>query len=258
MSQLKKSVVIFFLSFSAIISYCQNKKQLLANFVSNDWKQVKAAKQELESMEGTIIPDLISLLDENRLVKLQNTGSLIFPGAERFFGHGQILDYDVDYIAIRVGWLLEDITFNNFGFSGIHLPEDEAVDFIKLTFPVYYNNSVNRKKIENASKEELRDMIQTLSITNAKNWWKINSTSFSRLEALDDALKSFDEKRQVKALFYMRNGTTKCTGLTTEYYDDKLIKEISRLSRSDVQRISEHAKLILLDTSLDWLKMKEQ
>lgn len=258
MSQLKKSVVILLLSFSAINSYCQDKKQLLENLVSNDWKQVKAAKQELENMEGAIIPDLISLLDDNRFVKLQNTGSLIFPGAERFFGHGQILDYDIDYIAIRAGWLLEDITFNNFGFSGIHLPEDEAVDFIKLTFPVYYNNSVNRKKIENASKEELRDMIQTLSITNVKNWWKINSTTFSRLEALDDALKSFDEKRQVKALFYMRNGITKCAGLTTEYYDDKLIKEISRLSRSDVQRISEHAKLILLDTSLEWLKMKEQ
>jgi hypothetical protein len=69
-------------------------------------------------------------------------------------------------------------------------------------------------------------------------------------------LKSTDEKRQVKALFYIRNGISKCSGLTKDVYYDQLSREIVRLSGSDVQRISENAKLILLDTRLEWLSIK--
>ncbi len=258
MSQVKKLVVFIVLGFSLNHTYGQGKDELLQMFLSDDWKKVKVAKHELENLGGDIIPQLIELIDDNRFVDLQNTGSLIYPGADRFFGHGQILDYDVDYISIRIGWLIEDITFNNFGFSGVHLPADEAKDFIKLTFPEYYNNSGNRKKIDVASKNELRNIIQKLSVKTAKQWWGMQKGNFKRLDGLVSALQSYDEKRQVKALFYMRNGTTKCAGLTTDYYDDILIKEVSRLSRSDVKRISEHAKLIMLDTALDWLKMKEK
>lgn len=236
----------------------QDKAQLIKDFKSSDWKKVKEAKSKLESMQGEVIPDLFDILNSNEKVKLENTGSLIYPGADKFFGHGQILDYDIDYLAIRAGWLLEDITFNNFGFSGVHLPKEEAIDFIKLTFPVYYNNSGNRKKIESVSEKEIREIILDESIERAKKWWSEHKDDFSRLECLVEGLKSYDEKRQVKALFYMRNGTTKCDGLSTEYYDNVLIKEVSRLSRSSVKRVSEHAKLIMLDTSLEWLEMKKK
>jgi hypothetical protein len=256
MIQLKSLVFFTFLGLSLIVSG-QDKDELFIKFLSDDWKLVKSAKTELENLEAEIIPDLIVMLENNKFADLQNTGSLIYPGAEKFFGHGQILDYDIDYLAIRAGWLLEDITFNNFGFTGIHLPKEDALDFIKITFSDYYNNSVNRKKLESADKKELRAIILKLAIDKAENWWNENK-KFTRLDGLVGALQSFDERRQVKALFYMRNGTTKCSGLTTEFYDDKLIKEVSRLSRSNVKRISEHAKLIMLDSSLDWLKMKKQ
>jgi hypothetical protein len=236
----------------------QDKKQLLADFTSSDWQLIKSAKLELENMQGVIIPDLIQFLDSKEKVKLENTGSLIYPGAEKFFGHGQILDYDIDYIAIRAGWLLEEITFNNFGFTGIHLPKDEIIDFIRITFPDYYNNSGNRKKIESAEQEELRNIVQELAVKDAKEWWNIEGAHFSRLESLVLALQSFDEKRQVKALFYMRNGITKCDGISKDYYYNELIKEIGRLSGSDVQRVSEHAKLILMDTKFEWLALKAQ
>ena len=90
----------------------------------------------------------------------------------------------------------------------------------------------------------------------AKEWWKNSGNTWTRLEALVDALKSYDEKRQVKALFYMRNGDTKCTGLTKDYYIDNISKEIVRLSSSDTQRVSEHARLILFDTKFVWLENK--
>ena len=56
----------------------------------------------------------------------------------------------------------------------------------------------------------------------------------------------------------MRNGTTKCTGLTKDYYIDNISKDIVRLSSSDTKRISENAKLILFDTKFMWLDNKNQ
>lgn len=234
----------------------QVDKPLVANFTSNDWKAVKQAKYDIEDLQGAVLPDMIALLNNSKMVKLTNTGSLIYPGAAKFFGHGQILDYDIDRINVRAGWLIEEVSFNNFGFSGVHLPDDVVEGYIKITFPDYYNNSANRKKIENASSDELRSLILKLAISSANEWWEATGGKFSRLQSLLDALNSFDEKRQVRALFYLRNGHTGCEGLTREYYYEEISKEIVRLSGSDVRRIAEHAKLILLDSKLDWLSMK--
>jgi hypothetical protein len=231
---------------------------LLTDFSSSEWKTVLKAKEELENLEVKIIPALIDLLDEDKIEKLQNTGSLIYPGAEKFFGYGLIVDYDIDNLSIRAGWLLEDLTFQNFGFSGYHLPDENLVTFIRLTFPEYYNNANNRKEIESSTSMELRRIIHKLSVTSVKDWWKQNNDSWSRLEALVNALQSFDEKRQVKALFYMRNGNTKTSGLTKDYYIDNISKEIVRLSGSDTKRVSEHARLILFDTKFLWLDNKVQ
>lgn len=234
----------------------QDKKKLLENFVVSDWSIVKEAKNNLENLQGDIITDLIKLLDNTEKAKLTKTGSLIYPGADKFYGYGQIIDYDIDYISTRAGWLLEDLSFNDFGFSGIHLPSDEIEEFIKLNFPTYYNIPANRKRIETANPEELRNIIQQLAIKEAKQWWSQMNGAFSRLQALENALKSTDEKRQWKALFYLRNGTTHCVGLTKEVYYEQISKEVVRLSGSDVQRISENAKLILLDSKLEWLAIK--
>ncbi len=256
MKRIITNSIFLVLSVSIVFANNTPSEHLMNKLKQADWKVVKEAKVSLESLQGEAVSDLIALLDSEEKVKLENTGSLIYPGADKFFGHGQILDYDIDYIAIRAGWVIEEISFNNFGFSGIHLPKDELVDHIKITFPVYYNNSSNRKKIEAASSDELRKIALKLSVNAVKNWWKDEEGRWTRLDALVEALKSYDEKRQVKALFYLRNGTTQCDGLTREYYFEEISKEVVRLSASDVQRISEHAKLILLDSKLDWLALK--
>ena len=232
--------------------------QLLKDFLSDDWPSVSQAKDKLENYEDKAIPKIMALLDNSSTIKLKNTGTLIYPGAEKVYGYGQIVDYDIDKIAVRAGWLLEEISFNNFGFTGIHMPEENLKSFIKVTFPDYYNNTTNRKSLESMSTAEIRKVISDLSIKKAKEWWKEEGTGWTRLNALVSALKSYDEKRQVKALFYIRNGDTKCTGLTKEYYIDNISKEIVRLSASDTQRISENAKLILFDTKFMWLEPKMQ
>ncbi len=235
----------------------QPVSSLLKDFQSDDWQTVSRAKESLENMEGKSIPELINLLSSGSLIKLQNTGDLIYPGAERFYGHGQIIDYDIDDIAIRAGWLLEDITFQRFGFDGVHMQEDRLDNFIKNNFPGYFESPGNKDKLEKISASEKRRLIKELSIKNAREWYEKESKNWNRLGSLVSALRSDDEKRQVKALFYIRNGRTQCTGLTKSYYKKKMHHIVVELSKVDIKRVSEHAKLILLDTNYEWLKMKQ-
>lgn len=231
-------------------------EKLLSDFKSVDWPVVLKAKEDIENLETAGIPQLISLLDDYTICKLKNTGDLIYPGAERFYGHGQIVDYSIDEIAIRASWLLEDLTFQNFGFVGIHLPEDELNGFIEINFPDYYDNSRNRQGLKRMTVSEKRDLIKSLSIEKAQNWLELQPEGWSRLDALVSALQSEDEKRQVKALFFIRNGKTRCTGLTKAYYQTNIESMVRELSRSDLKRVSENAKLIIMDIDYEWLDIK--
>ena len=229
---------------------------LLKELQSVDWSVVSQAKEKLENMEGKSIPGIITMLQDRTVKKLINTKDLIYPGAEKFFGHGQIIDYNIDRIDIRAGWLLEELTFQNFGFMGAHIQSDKLIDYIKFNFPKYYNNSKNRQSIEKSTEMERRDMIRKLSAVEAEKWWEDQDGKWDRLTALIQALSSDDEKRQAKALFYIRNGKTMCTGLTKESYKSKIESIINELSKSPLKRISEQSKLILLDTDFDWLSLK--
>jgi hypothetical protein len=231
-------------------------KQLINNFLSTDWPTVSLAKEKIENLGSEIIPEMIDIMNDCRVHKLQNTGDLIFPGAEKYFGHGQIIDYDIDDICVRAGWLLEELTFRNFGFTGIHLPDNELLDFIRTSFPEYYNNPVNRRQLDELTVPGKRKLIRSLSIERVRDWWKISSQRWNRLDALVEALNSQDEKSQVKALFYLRNGKTNCRGLDENYYKSYMEQVIMKLSKAALNRVSENAKLIMLDSDFDWLSIK--
>jgi hypothetical protein len=234
----------------------KNLEKLFSEFKSTDWPTVLKAKESIENMEAAGIPQLISLLNDFSVRKLKNTGDLIYPGTRKFYGHGQIVDYNIDEMCIRAGWLLEDLTFQNFGFAGIYLPENELNAFIQFNFSEYYNNSHNKQGLENMSVSEKRKVIRSLSIKNAQAWWTLKSAKWNRLDALVDALLSTDEKCQVKALFYMRNGKTYCSGLTQTFYQANIEGIVRNLAKNDLKRISENAKLILMDIDFEWLEMK--
>jgi hypothetical protein len=231
-------------------------ENLLSDFTSTDWPAVLQAKENIENLEANGIPQLISLLDDFSIRKLENSGDLIYPGAERFYGHGQIVDYSIDEISIRAGWLLEEIAFQNFGFTGIHLPEDELTGFIQYNFPEYCDNTRNKQGLNKMTVDEKRELIKSLSIKKAQSWWKQQPDNWTRLDALVSALQSADEKRQVKALFYIRNGKTRCSGLTKTFYQTNIENIVRALSKVDLKRVSENAKLIMLDMDYEWLDMK--
>jgi hypothetical protein len=229
---------------------------LLNQFKSTDWPAVLQAKESIENMEAAAVPQLMNMLNDFSMRKLKNTGDLIYPGTRKFYGHGQILDYNIDEICIRVGWLLEDLAFQNFGFAGIYIPEEELTDFIQYNFKDYAAGLPSKQNLENMSTGEKRKIIRSLSIKKTQEWWSRNSGNWNRLDALVESLQSTDEKCQVKALFYIRNGKTQCTGLTKVFYQDRLEAIIRELARNDLKRISENAKLILMDMDFEWLGLK--
>jgi hypothetical protein len=246
---------VFYISMPAIAEE-KIPDNLLSQFRSTDWPTVLKAKESIENMEATGIPQLMNLLNDFSVRKLKNTGDLIYPGTKKFYGHGQILDYNVDEICIRVGWLLEELSFQNFGFAGIYIPETELADFIKNNFQEYYTGLSNKQSLGNMSAAEKRKLIRSLSIKKAQDWWIRKSGNWSRLDALSESLQSTDEKDKVKALFYIRNGKTKCTGLTKAFYQANLESIIRELAKNDLKRISENAKLILMDIDFEWLHQK--
>lgn len=228
-------------------------KKLIADFLSADWPAVISAKEKIENLGSAAIPEIITVMNDCKVNKLQNTGDLIYPGAEKYFGHGQIIDYDIDDLCVRAGWLLEELTFRNFGFTGIHLPDNELSDFIKKSFSDYYNIAANQRRLDELTAQGKRKLIRSLSIEQVNSWWQSSSKDWNRLNALEEALNSQDDKCQVKALFYLRNGKTRCKGLSESYYKTRLEQAVMRLSNAELNRISENAKLIMLDSDFDWL-----
>jgi hypothetical protein len=127
--------------------------QLIRDFLSTDWPTVLAAKEKIENLGQAGIPDVIAVMNDCRMHELQNTGDLIFPGAEKYLGHGQIIDYDIDDICVRAGWLLEDLTFRNFGFTGIHLPDDELSIFTHAFLTIIMITPANKRPVNIGKKK---------------------------------------------------------------------------------------------------------
>lgn len=257
MNQLVKNLVflscfIFVCGFNVIADNIDN---LIKEVLQSDWEKVLNAKNEIENYQQKALPALFELLEKDSTVKLKNTGDLIYPGAEKVYGHGQIIEYDIDKIPIRAGWIIEQISFQNFGFSIIHEREEILIKLIKENFREFLTEKYI-KKLENSSTDEIRHEMTKLAIKKAKTWWKSESDKWTRLQGIIDALHSSDTKRQLLALQYLRNGSSKCEGLTIETYIDLIKERISQLSKSNIKRVSEQAKFILNDTDFEFIRSK--
>ena len=98
---------------------------LIADLRSAEWSKVQEAANRLVSLEGKAVPALLPLLDSREAVPLVNTADLIYPGAKTFYGHGRVINYALDSVAVRAGWILESMTFQDFGFRSGTITEDK-------------------------------------------------------------------------------------------------------------------------------------
>src|SRR5262245_47881172 len=152
-------------------------ESLSTQFISNDWSAVRVAKDALESRQAQAIPMLIALLSRDEYVKLQNTADLIYPGATEFWGHGGIVDYAIDWLSVRAGWTLEDMTFESFVFREGAIDHDallKAVMSGKADVPL---SSV----VDMGSDAAVKRGRRSHAVLAATSWWERSSKGWNRL-----------------------------------------------------------------------------
>ncbi|HKY29024.1 MAG TPA: hypothetical protein VJM12_13880 [Pyrinomonadaceae bacterium] len=173
---------------------------------------------------------------------------LIHPGAKTFSGHGWILDYDVDWISVRAGWALEELTFQNFGFREGVINND---DLLKAVI------SQRTVRLTDPSRTpDMKKQIRAEAVSKAKAWWQKAEQSWNRFDALLEALRSDDAVRQHWTLDWLIHGKTKCDGLTRESFKKFIAPEVKRLLNSSNERVRGQAKYLLNDNGASGLEYK--
>jgi len=204
-----------------------------------NFDKVYQVKDSIVDRGKEIIPQLIILLEDTSFIKLENTADLIYPGAEKFYGHGWAVPYDIDWISVRSAWLLEEITFQNFGY--LNLPLNEG----KIT-----------QLHDKVSRQDLITYRKSLADSVTK-WWDKNKSTWTRFNALKEALSSNNIQRQNFALYYLRFDKTNCEDLTADKYNTELKPLVEKI-KSRKSEGSEQAQYLLDDKEYHWLKIKQK
>lgn len=194
-------------------------EELVQDLSSDYWPRVWTAELRLESRQAEAVPALIKLTRSTSNVQLRDTWDLIYPGAKTFYGHGYIVDYHLDWLSARAGWALENLTFQNFGFSEGVIDHDtmfKATIAGKADRPLQdvvdlKQNPIAQQKLREAASER------------ANNWWKQRGPNWSRQNALIEALRSQDPVRAERAMNWVRNGTTRCEGFNREFVKSRIL-----------------------------------
>ncbi len=207
--------------------------ELIADFTSSEWGKVFKAKDSLLNIGKPVIPDLIKLMnDPKAFKKLENTADLIYPGATEFWGHGWVIDYDLDWIAIRAGWAMENLTSQHFGFTENVITEKELMDLHKKDYAKYIETGKHDVNFERKKFKELESIIG-----KAKNWWNNSKKSWTPLSGLKDAIFSDDIYRQLDAIQQMRYPRFEIKGYTQEWFNREIRARIVELNKSDDEEL---------------------
>ena len=230
---------------------------MIAKLRHADFSDVYQVKDSIVNRGKEAIPKLIELLKDTSFVKLKNTVDLIYPGAEKFYGHGWIVNYDIDWISVRAAWLLEEITFQNFGYHEKTISEDQLMNLHQQNYSSYLQTGNHAVDFKNQTPRQKLIAYRQMIADSVSKWWEKNQNSWTRLNALKEALESNNEQRQSLALHFLRFEDTKCDGLTRESYQRELFPLVQKI-RDSKSNQSEQAQLLLDDIEFYWLKGKRR
>lgn len=201
-----KIIITSIFLFSLAASFAQSNEidSLLQAFKRKDFDEaVWTSSLKLEKKEKEIIPALIQLLESSEYAKLYYSYQLMYPGTKRvIFDYEKIIPFELDWISIRAGWLLEEITFMDFGYSSKAICSPSILD-IKINNRIETNEKIYTVNWQNRQTEE--EIMQSRNILAAKvrKWWEQKKESWNRVSAIKDALQSNNEYRILKALDFV-------------------------------------------------------
>ena len=221
---------------------------------SSFYQDVYPAKLRLENYQKEIIPTLIELLSDTSFMKLTNTFDLIYPGATEFYGHGHFIPYDMDWISVRAGWLLEDLTFQDFGYKTSGVDDDYLFKLMKENYNEYLKKGTYDLEWKNKSSKEKLIEYRKILVLKAKQWWQTNQNNWTRLSSIKEALKANEENRLSEVLQFLRYGETKCDGLNNVVYNTEIKPLIVALKKTKYKSVKEQVDLLLVEGLEYWNK----
>ncbi len=239
-----KIILIAILLNTTLFSIAQsnNLDSLLRAFKSKDFDEaVLGAKTDLESKQKEVIPALIQLLQSTEYAKLYYSTTLMYPGTKRvIFENEKIIPYELDWISIRAGWLLEELTFKDFGFRSPAI-DSPSIEEIKLNNRIEKFEKIYTINWQNRQTEA--QIIQSRKILAEKvaTWWEQNKSTWTRVSALKTALQSNNEFCISKALSFMY-AYTDSENSCDQYFDlykSEILPYIILLKHSLIKSIPE-------------------
>jgi hypothetical protein len=209
---------------------------LLGILKKPDFDKIYKVKDSIINYQALAVPKLIELLDDTSYVKLTNTADLMYPGATQFYGHWGSISYDLDYINVRVAWIMEQLTFRDFGYNTLGV---NITRFLKFRREHLQDESLS-VDLKNKKDQHQLAVYRLFLAAEVKDWWAKNSKDWSRFKAVKEALASTDVKRQVKALQYLRGRiqskkNTRCDNLTTESFYTELHPLIEQIGKTNTE-----------------------
>ena len=118
------------------------------------------------------ISPLIRLLESHDVLPLAGLADTTFLGLDVDWGHGRRIEYDLSRLSMRAAWVLESLTFRDFGFRTLDEKE------------------------------------QRLAIGRARLWWQYNDPmGWSRLAELERAIQGSNPYEQLLSLEHLAFGS---------------------------------------------------
>lgn len=184
------------------------------------WSEVTKAKLLLDGDRLGSLAALVEMVDRDDRVPLVNTADLIYPGAKQFYGHGYMVPYDLDHLGDRAGWVLEELTFWDFGFS----------------------TGINPMGAEDPVHAEARRKAARAAV---HGWWKSARSGWSCYDALEDALNSAQPRF---AYQWLREwNALPCDGFTVDRFKRGLLPIVRRHAADKTHPMHDQAALLLKD-----------
>jgi len=247
-------ILILLLSFN----YCYAQigpDKLVLLLKQADFGAVYEAKTKINYADKEMIGKLIELLKDTAFAKLKNTGDLIYPGADKYYGHGWIVNYDIDWVSVRAAWILEEITFQDFGYRDLTITENKLQNLHQQNYTSYLQSGSHPINFKDKTPRQQLIIYRLMLADSVSKWWDKNKRNWTRFKGLKDALSSSNEQRQQDALHYLRFDDTECDGLTIDSYTNELKPLVDKISTGKNEQATQ-AKYLLNDTKNQWLKIK--
>lgn len=203
----------------------ESPRTVLSQLLGPDTLAVLHAKAELENFQSAALAAILEQLrrPEKRCLLLTDTDLVVLPGDSGGRDYATVVQYDLRWSRVRVGWVLESLVFVPFGFA--HQRSKRSTKLLSDTSAHLETN----KAVQRA--------IAWLSALPALGKW-------SRLDACVAALDSGDAERILPTLRWLRYGTTGCTGLTPEVYLARVEPRVTALSKHGDQFVRREAELL--------------